>query len=127
MTGADERLVQPGGMLNRWRERLTALWVRADQACTQAEALKRRLVSERLEAAAQAERVADQADAFADYLERRAVGPERDRRLEMAERERMTAALERRNAARLRAAGPGPVHLESPISLDPGPGPAEGR
>lgn len=129
MAGSEERLAKFRTRLAAEQERMAELRARAEQSAAHLETLKRRIIEDRLEAAVQAERVAEQADAFADYLERRPAGPGRERRLEMAEKERMTAALERRNAARLRAAGTGPVHLESPVSLDPDPdpGPVEGR
>ncbi len=125
MVESVERIEELRTKMAAERQRLAALRARAEQTSVDVRSLKRRIRRDRMEAAVQAERVAEQADAFADYLERRAAGPGRERRLGMAERERTIAALERRNAARLRAAGTGPVHLESPLHLRPDP--AEAR
>lgn len=57
------------------------------------------------------------AEAFADHLEAAAAGRAGDPRLKLAEREREIAALERRNAAKLRDEGVGPLHLETPPPL----------
>ena len=68
-------------------------------------------VALRRHAAAIAESMAEQAEAFAAYLEEQAGKGDADRRLRTAEVEREIAAIERRNAARLRG-DDWPVELE---------------
>lgn len=119
--------VEAGGRLDREPERLAELRKRLEDATSRVEKLKRQIVSGRLNAAEQAERTANQADAFAAHLEASAEGQAREHRLRIASREREVAALERRNAARLREAGAGPLHLERPPSLrDDAEAPEEG-
>jgi hypothetical protein len=62
--------------------------------------------------AALAEQMADAADAFASVLERAADRGDRARRLALAEVERKSARVERRNAARLRDTFGGVLRLE---------------
>jgi hypothetical protein len=62
--------------------------------------------------AALAEQLADAADTFASVLERAAERGDRARRLALAEVERESAGVERRNAARLRDMFGAPLRLE---------------
>lgn len=111
--------------LHSEQQRLAELRRRAEQATNLADDLGEKIVRDRLDAARQADRVADLAETIADRLEAEAAadagGPDTDRRLARAAREREIAAIERRNAARLREAGAGPLHLESlnPTGSDP--------
>ena len=116
MASADEgeHPAQLPKRLDSERQRLAELRQRVQAATTHATNLKARMKRDRLNAAAQAEVVADQAEAFAAHLEATTAGQSRERNPKMAEREREIAALERRNAAKLRAAGAGPLHLETP-------------
>jgi len=61
-----------------------------------------RLWNIRVQMAAAADKVADEADTFAAILESAAIRGDSVRRLAMAEREREIAAVERRNATQLR-------------------------
>jgi hypothetical protein len=74
--------------------------------------LQSRMIGIRTTAAERVEQMADQADAYAAYLESNALSDETDKRLTLAERERDLAAVERRNALKLRQAGTGPLQLE---------------
>lgn len=65
----------------------------------------------RIRGAEMSERMARAADTFADYLEDAAERGDRDRRLGIARVEREIAAIERRNAARLR-------HPDDPSPLE---------
>lgn len=100
------------------QQRLVELRKRAEEAKQRAATLKARMIRNRLDTAAQAEVVADQAEAFAAQLEAEAGGRGDGRRLRLAEREREIAAIECRNAARLRQDGSGPLGLEAPPRLD---------
>jgi hypothetical protein len=80
-----------------------------------------RTIRIRMAAAERAEKLADAAEAYAAYLESRAFREGRDKRLALAKRERDIAAVERRNALRLRAAGAGPLRLEGLPRLAAGP------
>lgn len=119
MAPADEdgHLVELRKRLASEQERLAWLRQQVEQATGRAKTLKERVIRDRLRAAVQAERVADTAESFAAYLEARAGGDAGDPRLKVAQREREIAALERRNAAKLRQAGAGPVQLERPPPL----------
>lgn len=120
MTPADDEahLVELRDHLGREQQRLVELGRRAEAATARAEILRARIISDRLSAADQAELLADQAEAFAAHLEAGAVGPARNHRLKLAQREREIAAVERRNAARLREAGVRPLRLEFLPPLD---------
>jgi hypothetical protein len=76
------------------------------------EQLAGRIAAVRARAAAAAEIVADQADHLAGILERAAQRGDKARRLELAAVEREISRIERRNADKLRNAGPGPLQLE---------------
>jgi sulfite oxidase len=71
-----------------------------------------RMTKIKIEAAERAEKMADEADAYAAYLERTSARDGTGRRLALAQRERDIAAVERRNALKLRQAGTGPFRLE---------------
>jgi hypothetical protein len=71
-----------------------------------------RMLRIRAAAAERAEKMADEAEAYAAYLERSAVREGTDQRLLLARRERDIAAVERRNALKLRQAGTRPIRLE---------------
>lgn len=75
-------------------------------------ALEERGEELRLQAAEIAERMASEAEAFADYLESRAARGDERRRLVIAETEREIAKIGRRNAARLRESAGLHDHLE---------------
>lgn len=113
----ERHLVELRNHLTTELNRLAELRKQLEPAANQARILTNRSIRNRLKIADLAERVAEQAETFAAHLEARAVGDARDRRLKLAQRERAIAALERRNVARLRAAGAGPLRLESPPSL----------
>ena len=113
----DGQLVQLRNRLATERERLAELRPRVEQATSRAKALNERSMRDRLKAADQADLVADTAESFAAYLEAKAGGGAGDPRLKVAQREREIAALERRNAAKLRQAGAGPLQLERPPPL----------
>ena len=100
------------------RNRLAIERNRLAEMRQQVKTLKERGIRDRLNAADLADLVADQAESCAALLEGMAVGEARDRRLKLAQREREIAAVERRNAARLRQAGAGPMHLERPPPLN---------
>ncbi len=114
MAPADEdgHLVELRNRLASERERLARLQQRVEQARSGAKTLQERCIRDRLKAADQADLVADTAESFAAYLQARAGGNAGDRRLKVAQREREIAALERRNAVKLRQAGAGPLQLE---------------
>ncbi len=116
-TDEEGRLIELREHLAGEQARLAELRQRVEQATSRASTLKERMVRDRLIAADQAELVADQAESFAAQLEAVAVGPSKDHRLKLAQREREIAAVERRNAAKLRQAGAGPLQLESPPPL----------
>lgn len=117
-TDGEQHLVQMRKDLAAERERLSALRQTLEHATTRAGTLAGEMERNRLATAAQADLVAEQAEAFAGYLEATAGGRDRERKLRLATREREIAALERRNAAKLRSGGSGPLDLESPPSLD---------
>lgn len=80
---------------------------------SRAKGLREQVARDRLAAAENAQLVADHAEAFAEYLEGTPLDDDRrDQRLQMAHRERLIAAVERRNDLRLRQAGTGPLELE---------------
>ena len=81
-------------------------------------------VALRRHAADIAESMAEQAEAFAAYLEEQAGKGDADRRLRTAEVEREIAAIERRNAARLRG-DDWPVELERLPKLPVAEAPAD--
>jgi hypothetical protein len=66
----------------------------------------------RLHAADLTEQLAEQAERFAVYLEESATQGDADRRLRVAQREREFSDVARRNAAKLRNSGAGPVDLD---------------
>lgn len=107
------------------QQRLAELRRRAEQAANRADDLGEQIIRDRLDAARQADRVADLAESVADRLEAevsaQADRPDTDRRRARAAREREIAAIERRNAVRLREGGTAPLHLESlnPAGPDP--------
>ncbi len=110
--GEDGRLAELENRLTTERNRLAEMRQRVEQAASRAKTLQERSIRDRLKAADQADLVVDTAESFATYLEARAVGDAGERRLKVAQREREIAAVERRNAAKLRQAGAGPLHLE---------------
>jgi hypothetical protein len=73
---------------------------------------RRRTRAARDEMAVAAEMVANEADAFAGFLERAAERGDARRRLELAAVEREISRIERRNAAKLRQPGNEPLRLE---------------
>ena len=75
--------------------------------------LKQRLDELRLQLAAEAEAMADEADHLAAILEEAAGRGDEERRLTLAEVERRVAGIERRNAAKLRSSDKAPMDLES--------------
>lgn len=123
MASADEdgHLVELASRLAAERARLAEMRQRVERASGRARDLQERGIRQRLKAADQADLVADTAEWFAAYLEAKALGDPRDPRLKVAQREREIAALERRNAARLRETGAGPLHLERPPPLHDNP------
>ena len=76
------------------------------------EYLRRRSRMVRAQMAVATEMVANEADAFAGFLERAAVRGDATRRLGLAAVEREISRTERRNAARLRQPGDEPLRLE---------------
>jgi DNA repair exonuclease SbcCD ATPase subunit len=109
-----ERLADEREKLVDGRERL----IEARESMIEARTSQNRGVAEglvqvRLTAAERAERIADQAESYAAYLEGTADRGDREQRLKLAGRERDIAAVERRNAARLRDLGTTPLRLES--------------
>jgi hypothetical protein len=102
-----ERLVEVREYLVERRERLAAARVGERGRLTE------QILRVRDEAAERAERIAEQAEAYAAYLESSATSEGDRDRLSRAKAERTIAAVERRNAAKLRSAGIGAVHLES--------------
>ena len=112
--GKDHDFLEWRHRLDIEQQRLAELRQRVADATARSESLKAQMIRERLNAAAQAEVIADQAEAFAANLEAGAVGEARNERIKMAEKERQIAAIERRNAAKLRKGGTGPLHLETP-------------
>jgi hypothetical protein len=105
------------------KARLAELRRRSLRVRDQTEAIRESSFRHRVAAAEQAEQFADHADAFADYLEGNATGQDRGRRLRMAQQEREFAAVERRNAARLRERSRGHLELEAVPPFDRGTGP----
>jgi hypothetical protein len=94
---------------------------------TRSEFLHRRSLALRAELADAAEKVADEADLFASVLEQAATRGDTARRLGLAALERQISIVERRNAARLRHPGAGPLHLEPlPALIPPSAPPAAG-
>jgi hypothetical protein len=71
-----------------------------------------RVVAIRAQMAVAADRVAQHADAFAGVLEKAALRGDTARRLSLAAVEREISRIERRNAAKLRRSGTGPLQLE---------------
>jgi sulfite oxidase len=100
-----ERLMDERERLVDQRDRLVA-------GRTTARDLQSRMISIRIAAAERAEKMAAEAEAYAAYLEKNTVAEDADKRLLLAQRERDIAAVERRNALRLREAGTGPLQLE---------------
>lgn len=103
--GADERE-------SKADEREAALDRQRVDGASAPAALRAELVTLRREAAEFAEWMAQQAETFADYLEKVAADQDSERRLKMAAFEREVAAIARRNSARLRGTDTGPLGLE---------------
>lgn len=104
--------------LDMEKKRLAELRQQVERTTTRANALKAQMIRDRLTTAMQAEGVADQAEAFAEHLVSTATSQAGDDRLRLAERERHIAAIERRNAAKLREARAEALELESVPPLD---------
>jgi hypothetical protein len=108
-----ERRADERERLMRERERLVDQRERLVAERTIGRDLQIRMISIRMAAAERAEKMADQAEAYAAYLEDSALVVDTDKRLTLAKRERDIAAVERRNALKLRKAGTGPLRLEA--------------
>jgi hypothetical protein len=74
--------------------------------------LQSRMIRLRIEAADRADKMAAEAEAYAAYLESSALPDDADNRFLLVQRERDIAAVERRNAVKLRQAGSAAVRLE---------------
>ncbi|HAM01045.1 MAG TPA: hypothetical protein DCQ30_02275 [Acidimicrobiaceae bacterium] len=109
---AGEREIKADERESKADEREAALDRQRVDGASAPAALRAELVTLRREAAEFAEWMAQQAETFADYLEKVAADQDSERRLKMAAFEREVAAIARRNSARLRGTDTGPLGLE---------------